>query len=305
MLLYWRILSSSDYDGNILGGGSLDLAALGELARPPRLFAGSKRSFWNDPFVSQHLLEAHLDPTNNDASRMPAERDAAIARILGFAAANGASPPGSILDIACGPGLYAVEFARAGYEVLGIDFSPVALAHARRLAEEESVPARFELSDLRSAELGEDNTLAAIIYGAFCTFSNSDRSKLLRRIHRALRPGGVLVLDAFTVEYARRNRSGNDWYVAGRHGFWNDRDHMVLELTHHYPHASTSLARYIVVDSSGRFRLYDVWWRHFTREELVAIIETAGFRVLEVLGSLSGDPYRPGGEWLAAFCIKK
>lgn len=297
--------TTDDFDGSILTRSGLDLHHLGKIALPPRPFAGSRRSFWSDPFVSEHLLNAHLDPDTDDASRRPGERAAAVDRILAFADRNGAGPPGSMLDLGCGPGLYAIEFARAGYSVTGVDFSPVSIEHARESARKEAVPATFELADIRTADFGTEYSLASIIYGEFCTFSQTERTRLLERVHAALRPGGVLVLDAFTAAYAHRNRVANDWYVGGRNGFWANRDHLVLELVHHYPAANASLARYVVVLANGTYRLFDVWWRHFTREELVAALEAAGFSVVELLGSLSGDPLSVDGEWLAAFCVKR
>lgn len=297
--------TTDDSDGTILTRSGLDLRRLAKIALPPRPFAGSQRSFWNDPFVSQHLLNAHLDPNTNDASRRPDERAAAVARIIDFATDHGKGPPASMLDLGCGPGLYAMEFAHAGYSVTGVDFSPVSIEHARASAHKAGVPARFELADLRTADVGNGYSLASIIYGEFCTFSQSERTKLLGRVHSALSTGGVFVLDAFTAAYAHRHRVANDWYVGGRNGFWADRDHLVLELVHHYPDAQTSLARYAVVLSDGKYRLFDVWWRHFTREELVAVLEAAGFTVVELLGSLSGEPWQADGEWLAAFCVKR
>jgi len=57
---------------------------------------------------------------------------------------------GRALDIACGQGLGAVWLARRGLDVLGLDISPVAISHARDLAERSGVGdrCRFEVADL-------------------------------------------------------------------------------------------------------------------------------------------------------------
>jgi SAM-dependent methyltransferase len=305
MLLYYAGLSTADdFDGSILTSTGLDLTRLGRISSPPRPFAGSSRSFWTDPYVSHHLLHAHLDPSNDDASRRPEQRAAEIEQILSFTRTHHLEPPGSLLDLACGPGLHALAFAQAGYEVTGIDFSEVSLNYARNLQRREGVAATFAYGDIRTAALGAGHAVVTLIYGAFCMLSDRDRTHLLARIRDALRPGGALVLDAFTHRYAERIRVCNDWYVGLRSGFWQARPHLVLERTHHYPKAKASVVRYVIVREDGRYRLFDVWWRHFSRDELISVLSAAGFRVEDVQGSLAGDRYDPDGEWLAAFCIK-
>ena len=60
----------------------------------------------------------------------------------------------NILDLGCGPGLYASEFAMRGHSVTGIDFS----AESIRFAEENAVPGldiRFRNEDYLNEQLGE------------------------------------------------------------------------------------------------------------------------------------------------------
>jgi 2-polyprenyl-3-methyl-5-hydroxy-6-metoxy-1,4-benzoquinol methylase len=46
----------------------------------------------------------------------------------------GLQPGARVLDLTCGPGLYAVALAERGAEVVGVDFGPASIAHARQLA---------------------------------------------------------------------------------------------------------------------------------------------------------------------------
>lgn len=57
-------------------------------------------------------------------------------------------PPGKALDIACGEGRNAVWLAGRGWEVTGVDFSPVGLAKARRLAMEHGVDVDWVEADV-------------------------------------------------------------------------------------------------------------------------------------------------------------
>src|SRR5215212_7726353 len=59
-----------------------------------------------------------------------------------------APPPGRLIAVGCGRGHDAILFARAGFDVLGIDFAPRAVAAARARAADGGVAARFEQHDL-------------------------------------------------------------------------------------------------------------------------------------------------------------
>jgi SAM-dependent methyltransferase len=60
----------------------------------------------------------------------------------------GGLEPGRALDLACGEGRNAIWLARLGWDVTGVDFSPVAIAKARARAERDAVDAEFVCSDL-------------------------------------------------------------------------------------------------------------------------------------------------------------
>src|SRR6476646_8725770 len=65
-----------------------------------------------------------------------------------FAAEVGGLPPGRALDLACGEGRNAVWLAGRGWRVTGVDFSGVALAKARRLADRAGVALDLVQADL-------------------------------------------------------------------------------------------------------------------------------------------------------------
>lgn len=60
----------------------------------------------------------------------------------------------SILDVGCGTGRHAIEFARRGYQVVGVDITEGMLTVARRKAEEAGVSVEFVQADARTFDLG-------------------------------------------------------------------------------------------------------------------------------------------------------
>lgn len=96
----------------------------------------------------------------------------------------------SVLDAACGPGLYAEQLVRRGATVHGFDHSPRMVELARSRAPE----AEFHLHDLADPlDWLADDTFDAALFALALEYVD-DRIATLRELHRVLRPGGALVL---------------------------------------------------------------------------------------------------------------
>ncbi|HUO52878.1 MAG TPA: class I SAM-dependent methyltransferase, partial [Gemmatimonadaceae bacterium] len=108
-----------------------------------------------------------------------------------------------VAEFAAGPGRHAIAMARAGLRVVALDFSEVALRHARRHA--GALPVHCVAADVLALPLRE-GACDAIVCVNFL-----DRS-LFPTLHRWLRPGGRLILETYTVDqltlpHGPRNRA--------------------------------------------------------------------------------------------------
>ena len=105
-------------------------------------------------------------------------------------------PKGQVLCLGEGEGRNGVWLARLGFEVTALDASGVGLAKARRLAEEHGVPLHTVHSDLAHYAIEPESWDGVV--SIFC----HTPAELRRRVHRAvvagLRPGGALILEAYT-----------------------------------------------------------------------------------------------------------
>jgi SAM-dependent methyltransferase len=109
-----------------------------------------------------------------------------------FLAAEAAGlPPGRALDVACGAGRNAVWLAERGWTVTGVDFSGVALAHARRLAEARGVEVEWVDGDLRGWQPPAEYDLVAMLY---LHVPANERRAVLSRAVASLAPGGALLV---------------------------------------------------------------------------------------------------------------
>jgi len=278
------------------------------LAARPRLFASTGRDFWNEPYIADHILFAHLDPANDDASRAPEEIGRSVAWISSVIRTQFPRQTESgggrcrLLDLGCGPGLYAARFAGAGFDVHGIDFSSVAVEYARSFARRHSLSARYGCADMRTLSARGEYHAAAMIYGGLCVLSNADRLSMLRRIRRALTTGGLFFFDVFNRDYVRRTAVGNRWYTSRRRGFWMEESHLVLERSYEYAAQEVGLNRYVVLSEKGELRDYNVWRHWYDRKSVTSIVERGGFEVVGIYGDLCGSPV--GGEWLGVVARK-
>ena len=98
---------------------------------------------------------------------------------------------GAVLDAGCGTGEHTILLAGLGYDVLGIDFSPLAIDRARTNAAERGVAARFEVAD--ALQLGDEPRFDTIVDSAlFHVFGPEEHRAYTRSLHAACRPGGLV-----------------------------------------------------------------------------------------------------------------
>jgi SAM-dependent methyltransferase len=105
-------------------------------------------------------------------------------------------PAGAVLCLGEGEGRNGVHLASLGYEVTGVDGSDIGLAKARRLAEARGVALETIVADLATYDLGEERWQG--IVSIFVHLPPALRADLYPRVVRALAPGGVFVLEAYT-----------------------------------------------------------------------------------------------------------
>ena len=85
----------------------------------PQPWAEGEKIPWNEPDFSQRMLREHLSQQHDLASRRFAVIDQHVAWIYRSALQE---KPSRVLDLGCGPGLYASRLARLGHTCTGIDF---------------------------------------------------------------------------------------------------------------------------------------------------------------------------------------
>jgi len=284
-----------DHEQNLIKGPiSFDLKVLLEAQKQPEPFTPGEPLFWNDPHISSQMLDVHLDPTIDLASRKAETIDASVAWIietLHLVAGD------TVLDLGCGPGLYASRLAQRGLVVSGVDYAQNSITYARTFAAEHGLA--IDYRDQNYLELEEEGRydVVLLIFGDYCTFPPEKRLKLLGNVHRALRPGGHFILDVSTRVLRDRHGLKNGWY-ASEGGFWRPGPHLVLENGFDYPEDSIWLDQYIIIEPSGKMTVYRNWFQDYDQASIIAELATGGFDVQSLWGDLTGSPFSAEGEWI-------
>jgi ubiquinone/menaquinone biosynthesis C-methylase UbiE len=120
------------------------------------------------------------------------------------------SPGDTLLDVACGPGIYTRPFARlvAPGLVVGLDLSPAMLGHARRRARAAGLEnLALVRGDALRLPFAGGRFDAVNCCGALHLFPDADLA--LREVHRVLKPGGRFTVAAFRRRSGRGATLGN------------------------------------------------------------------------------------------------
>ncbi len=230
-----------------------------------------QRPWWEDLFDDDFIRT--MDHTDAKVIRREADF---IESCLGLE--KGAT----ILDLACGTGRHAVELASRGYGVVGYDLSLNMLALAADEAQGRSQKLNFLQGDMR--EMAFDQVFDGLYSWAtsFGYFDDDKNLDVLRRMHRALRIGGILVLDIINRDYVAPRQPSLVWFEGD--GCVCMDEMQVDSFT-----SRLKVKRTAMFDD-GRSREIDYSIRLYALHEIGKMMHDADFKVVEV----SGHPAHPG-----------
>ena len=169
-----------------------------------------------------------------------------------------------ILDIGCSGGLHALELARCGHRVVGVDREASAVALARRRARQEKLNAEFYVLDLECDSLlplGRFDLIYSI-GNVLSHLPKTSLAKVLRQISGCTAPDGIILFDLLILS-----------------------PHVPDEV---YEEASGILWKRRCEGASGRIELQGI----FTRCEVTQNFQVWGYTIAEVVQFLKISGFR-------------
>jgi len=209
---------------------------------------------WFEPIAS-HLGSAYLRYSFTKGTE---QEVAFLVDVLGL------QPGQRVLDVGCGPGRHAHALSGRGLHVVGIDISE---AFVRLAAGKGGSFVRGDAGALPVAD-GSFDAVISLCQGGFGLALDGE-GEVLAAMVRALRPGGVAAVSAFSSYYQVRFLGERDRFDAGR---------------------GVNHERTVVKDPEGRDAEFDLWTSCFTPRELRLLVE-AGVGIVEELWSVAPGDY--------------
>jgi SAM-dependent methyltransferase len=212
------------------------------------------------------------------ATRRPVDTAAEVEFAV---SALGLAPGERVLDVPCGHGRHAVELARRGLAVTGVDLSEASLELADAAARAAGVDLDLRSTDMRRLGFHAEFDAALDLFTSIGYGSETDDAAVLGGIRRALRPGGRLLLDT-----ANRAWIEAEFAPSGRHDL-ADGTTLFEERTFD-AHSGRIESRWTLVLPAGERRRKAYSHRLYTAAELSGLVDDAGLVVERIHGDLSG-----------------
>ncbi|HEV3190064.1 MAG TPA: methyltransferase domain-containing protein [Polyangiaceae bacterium] len=206
--------------------------------------------------------------------------DEQIAREVHFIEESlGVERGGAILDLGCGTGRHAIELARNGYEVVGFDLSLAMLARAGEDAQERHAKLNFVQGDMRDLAFEEQFDGVYCWNTSFGYFEEDKNAQIVDRVRRALKGGGLFLLDVVNRDFLIRQSPSLAW-------FEGDGCVCMDEMSLDFITSRMKIKRTMMVDD-GRSREIEYSMRVYSLHELGRILHEHGFKVREVSGRIA------------------
>jgi 2-polyprenyl-3-methyl-5-hydroxy-6-metoxy-1,4-benzoquinol methylase len=188
-----------------------------------------------------------------------------------------------ILDVGCGTGRHAIELAKRGYIVTGVDLSESQLIRAREKAAEAKVNVQFELGDARALRFKNEYDVAlTLCEGGFALMETDEMNfAILHGAARALKPGGIFILTTLNALFPLTHsleefmNSNTVEGTSSSHTF----DTMTLR----------DISTFEVEDDDGHTRTLHCNERYYMPSELTWMLKSLHFSKIDIFGGQVGN----------------
>ncbi|MBI9037103.1 MAG: class I SAM-dependent methyltransferase [Bacteroidales bacterium] len=240
----------------------------------PELYEKGTSFMWTDEHISKQLLNIHLNADIDLGSRKKSTIVKTANWILDTQKEKGKL---NILDLGCGPGLYAEIFAEKGHCITGVDISKNSIEYAKKSAKDKKFDTNYVNSNYLEINLESDKyDLVVLIYTDLGVLIPSERDKLLKMIYRVLKKGGTFIFDVLKDKDIENKTSPKTW-EANNSGFWKESPYLALSESFLYKEEKVILFQHNIIGTAGNIETYRFWTHFFSQNDVCKMLETHNF----------------------------
>lgn len=242
-----------------------------------KLFQRSGASIWTDAHISKSMLAAHLDESSDAASRKSSCRIATVNWIN-----SQINPHSKIIDLGCGPGLYAYELGKLGHAVTGIDFNQASINYAKNNNGLQDVVEYKYSNYLKDSLTGKYNA-AMMIYCDFGALIPEEQKTLLEKISALLTADGIFIFDVLGKGELKNKKDKRDWRLSDGADFWSNAPYLLAEETKLFAKENALGTRYFLIDQlTGVPKEYIIWEQYYDENSMAELLAKNGFEIVEI-----------------------
>lgn len=187
----------------------------------------------------------------------------------------------SVLDMACGAGRHAIEFAKRGFDVTAVDLSGTLISEAKKNADYLGVSINFVLSDILEFRPDKKFDLALNLFTSIGYFEDDEENyEVIRKAYDTLNEEGYFVLDYFNQNYLIKNLVPTS--VFSENGSRIIQNRSIKE---------NRVVKKITIEKKNSNEEFYESVRLFSHEELVQMMNRAGFKIIKEFGDYFGGKY--------------
>jgi SAM-dependent methyltransferase len=188
-----------------------------------------------------------------------------------------------ILDLCCGPGRHALELARQGYSVTGIDRTFHYLKELQGKALQQKLKIHSICADMKNFSINHYFQAAISMFTSFGYFEDPDDDRrVLENIHASLLPGGCLIMEMAGRDIVMKQFQVRDWHESHNIYLLEER-----ELDRERRHI---MNRWILFKNGEKYE-FRFKLRLYSAGDLSEMLSSCGFKEINIFGGLDRSPY--------------
>lgn len=185
-----------------------------------------------------------------------------------------------VLDVPCGAGRISNVLAKKEFNAVGIDINPYMLKLARE--NNKSKNAKYFMKNMWDIDYDNEFDSAICFWGSLGYFEDDINFKYLKKVYKALKPGGKFLIDTNSVESILMKFQKRGWGKVEDIYVLEDRD---------YDNSSSRINVEWTFIKKAKIEVKNISMRLYSYKELTNILSGIGFKKFKAYGTMNKDQF--------------